>query len=151
MQKKTQKLKNNKKSNQTQKGGVFGRFKKRTYDVQGAQAKNKKNPIELGTFRKIKNSPGFSSKQLNEFERLRKEALNAYNKQAKTRAPRVYNNANANYNSNNNTNTGSVRKPKKENIYESINNRKNSGLGGNNGEQLTISPHRTFIQRETNV
>jgi hypothetical protein len=148
MQKKTQKLKNNKKSTQTQKGGLFGFLKKKkTYDVQKAQAQNKKKPIELGAFRKIKNSPGFSSKQLNEFERLREEALKAYNKQAKTRPPRVYNNANANYN----RNTGSARKVKKpENFYESITNGSNNGYGTNNGKQ-PIPPPRSSFKRETNI
>ena len=148
MQKKTQKVKNNKKSSQTQKGGLFGFLKKKkTYDVEQAQVKNRKKPIELATYRKLKKSPSFSKNQLNEFNRLREAALKDYNKHAKARPPRVYNSVN----SVNNTNL--VRKPKIENIYESINNL-NNGYGTNNGT-IPVPPPRNYIasvpQRTTNV
>ena len=152
MQKKTQKVKNNKKSDQTQKGGLFGFLKnKKTYDVEQAQVKNK--PIELGSYRKLKNSPIFSKNQLNEFNRLREAALTDYNKHAKARPPRVYNSVNNSVNNN----SGSSVKPKKptENVYESINNLgTNNGYGTNNGT-IPVPPPRNYIasvsQRTTNV
>jgi hypothetical protein len=91
MQKRTQKLKNNKKSSKTQKGGLFGLFgNKKKYDVHGAQVKNRqktpKSNVSLTKYRKIsspvelKQQPHvFSANQEAYFNRLAKEAIAARN------------------------------------------------------------------------
>ena len=102
MQKRTQKIKNNKKSSKTQKGGLFGFFgNKKKYDVQQAKNKKKspKSNVSLITYRNI-SSPVielkqqqhiFSDNQQAYFNRLAKAAIAARNANGIQKRSPVYN------------------------------------------------------------